>query len=297
MATPRKRWFKCPDSVGYEPWSNDVLATLIRLQTHLNTRWARDGRSTADAAWTLSTPAVLMQLTGCSSLARARRILSECATNVSLTVSTQGANTLIVWPKWPDFQGFASDSRENSGHGSEPSTNEPDPRAAPSKTQTQTKTQTEESRDAREARSVGDFELTEPPAPNPTRAVREIWPDVQAAFVAYGKSAPKLTAKRGVDAAHRLRDHPDQPPSVLAWAVHGRMAQHQRGDYDATQHLSPESVFRPSKFWRDVEAYLEAGQRGQAPPFPHLGPPKRASERTIAERSKEIAARIVGGGT
>jgi len=111
MATPRKAWFRVADSVAFEPWSNDVAATFMRLGAYLNTRWARDGRSAADAARVTLSPAVLCQLTGCAQVTRARRVLGELAAHVTLTVEAQGANTLIVWPKFSEFQRYESEPR------------------------------------------------------------------------------------------------------------------------------------------------------------------------------------------
>lgn len=110
MATPRKHWFRVADSVAHEPWSNDVCATFTRLLGHLNTRWAREGRTPNSACEVLLSRATAMQLTGSGSLARARSILHELATHVSLVVSEQGANTLVRWPNFAKFQKLASES-------------------------------------------------------------------------------------------------------------------------------------------------------------------------------------------
>ncbi len=104
MATPRKHWFRVADSVAHEPWSNDVLATAIRILAHLNMRRARDGRSWVDATSVLCGPALLMTLTGSASLARARRIIDRLAMHVSLTVDRRGMDTLIYWPKFAEYQ-------------------------------------------------------------------------------------------------------------------------------------------------------------------------------------------------
>lgn len=108
MATPRKGWFKVADSVGAETWSNDEAATFLRLCAHLNTRWARDGLTAAEACRTTLRWTALCSLTGSGSLARARSIIDRLAIDVSLTVIRQGTDTVLVWPKFAIFQGYAS---------------------------------------------------------------------------------------------------------------------------------------------------------------------------------------------
>lgn len=110
MATPRKHWFRVADSVAHEPWSNDVCATFTRLLGHLNTRWARDGKSAADACSVTLSRATAMQLTGSGSLARARSILNALATHVTIVVNEQGTNTMVRWPKFAEFQRLKSES-------------------------------------------------------------------------------------------------------------------------------------------------------------------------------------------
>lgn len=110
MPTPRKRWFRVPDQVAHEPWSNDVLSFCIRLQGHLNSRWARDGLGGREACRTTLSPGQLMHLTGSASLVRARRIARALAAHVSLDVHAQGAYTTIEWLKWSEFQRLESET-------------------------------------------------------------------------------------------------------------------------------------------------------------------------------------------
>lgn len=108
MATPRKHWFKCPDSVADEDWTNDQLATLIRLQSRLNTRWARNGLGGEDAGRITLTAGDAIAVTHRSSFARAALLLRSCSACVSLTVRVERASVIIEWPKWPEFQGLHS---------------------------------------------------------------------------------------------------------------------------------------------------------------------------------------------
>ncbi len=110
VSTPRKHWFKVADSVAYEPWSNDAAATFLRLGAHLNTRWAREGRTPDEAVEVVIAKGTALLLTGSGSLARARSILRELATHVTLIVDEQGTNTLLRWPKFAEFQKFRSRS-------------------------------------------------------------------------------------------------------------------------------------------------------------------------------------------
>mgnify|MGYP003659983131 CR=1 FL=1 len=110
MATQRKKWFKVADSVQHEDWSNDVAATFLRLLAHMNTRWAREGKDPSSACSVSLSRANAMLLTGSGSLARARSILRELSTHVSLTLHEQGTSTSVEWPNYAIFQGLASGS-------------------------------------------------------------------------------------------------------------------------------------------------------------------------------------------
>ena len=108
MATARKHWFRVMDSIGRDDLTNDELATMIRLMGALNTQWARDGLNGPDAASITLRSADLQALTGCLSLARARRTIVQLATKVTLTVDEQSTNTQIKWPKWLELQNLAA---------------------------------------------------------------------------------------------------------------------------------------------------------------------------------------------
>lgn len=108
MATHRKRWFKVADSVAVEPWSNDQLATFIRLCAYLNTRWARDGLRGGDAGRAQLSRANVMAISGKRRLDVAQTLLSSLADVASMSVEHQANVTLIEWRKYPIFQGYES---------------------------------------------------------------------------------------------------------------------------------------------------------------------------------------------
>lgn len=108
MATPRKHWFKVADSIGDEDWDNDVLATLIRLQARLNTKWARNGLTGEEAGQITLTAGDAMAVTRRSSFARASLLLRRCTRAASIVLHEQSASVKISWPKWPEFQGIVS---------------------------------------------------------------------------------------------------------------------------------------------------------------------------------------------
>lgn len=132
MATPRKNWFKVADSVAFEDWPNDVAATFLRLGAYLNTRWARDGRLAVDRGRTTISSAVLQQLTGSGSLARARRVLRSLATHVTLVIDEQGTSTVVEWPKYAEFQGSESGSGDATETDASPAVPSPSPISEPS---------------------------------------------------------------------------------------------------------------------------------------------------------------------
>jgi hypothetical protein len=108
VATPRKHWFKVADSIGDEDWDNDVLATLIRLQARLNTKWARNGLVGEEAGRITLTAGDAMAVTRRSSFARALALLRRCTHAVSMLLHESRAAVKIEWPKWPEFQGLPS---------------------------------------------------------------------------------------------------------------------------------------------------------------------------------------------
>lgn len=106
MATPRKHWFRVADSIGDEDWDNDTLATLIRIQARLNTKWARNGLTGEEAGKITLTAGDAMAVTHRTSFARALQVLRRCTAAVSLVIHEQRASVKLEWPKWPEFQGL-----------------------------------------------------------------------------------------------------------------------------------------------------------------------------------------------
>jgi len=108
MTTPRRRWFKAADSILIEPWPNDVLAAVMRLQAALNTRRARDGLDGAEAGRIALDPIAAMQVAGKRRPDVARTLLRRLADITSMSVRHRGDVTLIDWPKWAEFQGVGA---------------------------------------------------------------------------------------------------------------------------------------------------------------------------------------------
>lgn len=104
MATPRKNWFKVPDSVAFDDLSNDELACLIRLQAYMNTRWARDGKSESERGRCSISPAIAKQITGKHRADVAATSLRHLADIASISVRYDGEVASIEWPKYAEFQ-------------------------------------------------------------------------------------------------------------------------------------------------------------------------------------------------
>lgn len=129
MATPRKAWFRVPDSVADEDWPDDVLATLIRLQARMNSRWARNGLSASEAAEITLSACDAMAVTRRRSFARASELLRRTSGYVTSDVRVARASVKFSWPKWPIFQGLAS--RELPRENPEASLESPSPPPPP----------------------------------------------------------------------------------------------------------------------------------------------------------------------
>lgn len=111
MATPRKRYFRVADSILREPWDRDTKLTLVLLMAYLNTRWARDGVPDEEAGRALLCRADVAAITGRLRPDIALKSLRSLAEVVSMTVESRGEFTLIDWPKFAEFQEYASRSR------------------------------------------------------------------------------------------------------------------------------------------------------------------------------------------
>ena len=102
--TERRHWFKAPDSLAAEPWSNDVLALCVRLQGHLNTRWARDKKSQEERGKCSLTRSQLCALAGCERFPKAEHTLRILASYVSLSFGIDRVYVSIEWPKYAEYQ-------------------------------------------------------------------------------------------------------------------------------------------------------------------------------------------------
>lgn len=245
MATPRKHWFKCPDSVADEDWTNDQLATLIRLQSRLNTRWARNGLGGEDAGRITLTAGDAIAVTHRSSFARAALLLRACSACASLTVRVERASVIIEWPKWPEFQGLHS--REL-------------PESRPlrdSDSDSDARRKTEPPKPPSPAAPV-------PPAPRARRLRRrlvdprsqEAWDAIRAAFSEHGT---ELGSNLGLDRSDLIAKRLDEgvTPEDLVAAVHGYVRQNglePRGDFDPRRFFRPQTVFKAEGFSDRVDA-------------------------------------------
>ena len=113
MSTPRRTWFKLPDSIYREEWSNQVLATVVRLQAYMHERWARDDPE--DAATVVIGPKAAMSITGFGRAHVALQALSRLPleagwTSASARLETvKGVSSVVLnCPKVAEFHGWTS---------------------------------------------------------------------------------------------------------------------------------------------------------------------------------------------
>lgn len=111
MATPRKNWFKVPDSICFDSLTNDELACLVRLQAYMNTRWARDGKNASERGKCVVDARMAMTISGKHRPDVALTSLRHLADITSMSVRCEANIASIHWPKYADFQ--AMDSRES----------------------------------------------------------------------------------------------------------------------------------------------------------------------------------------
>ncbi len=142
MATHRRHWFKLDDAVEREPLGNNELALLVRLTAHFNARRSRDVLDPDAACRAVLRPAVLANLAGCQSLARARRILNGLAVHFEsirngggvdeqFTWSPLDVNSMVEWRNLAISQGWASEPRADRGHEAARQVPPPTPTPAP----------------------------------------------------------------------------------------------------------------------------------------------------------------------
>lgn len=141
MASDRKRWFKMHDSILHETWPIEIKGVAACLLAHLNTRWQREGLTSEEACFARLSPAAAMLVTGSQRLTKARSMLSRLSVYTSLTVGIDGVDTLVLWPKFAEKQGFAtrqtpppnpirSDPNNTEGKGESEGERDPEPAAS-----------------------------------------------------------------------------------------------------------------------------------------------------------------------
>jgi hypothetical protein len=104
------------------------------------------------------------------------------------------------------------------------------------------------------------------------------WPSCKAAARQYHRNWLRLNEDRIILMSARLAEC-DLDPEPLTQAIHGAVAYWKSlfPDEDCTQYLTPETIYRPSKFLKYLEAYVD----------PRIGPAKRWEEMS-ADEQREI---------
>lgn len=106
MATPRKRYFRVADKIGRKAWTNDELASLVRLMAYLNTRWAREGIEGTEAGYAEVSATDLMAITGKRRADIARKSAERWRDIAEISVEHRGDVSVILWPKFAEYQQF-----------------------------------------------------------------------------------------------------------------------------------------------------------------------------------------------
>jgi hypothetical protein len=142
MATRRKRWFRVYDKVLRKQWSNDELATVVRLLAYLNGRWAREGVDNAEAGRAEISALDVMVISGKRRLDVARKSLERVSELAEMSLQHRGDVSVIIWHKFPELQGMVSPA-EDSGEKSK-APKKPPPRHATRDTRHATAEEAEE---------------------------------------------------------------------------------------------------------------------------------------------------------
>lgn len=111
MSTPRKNWFKVPDSIAFDNLTNDELAGMIRLQGYMNARWARDGRREEERGRAALDSRLIMMITGKRRADVAAKLLERLANICEMFVERHADIIEIFWPNYAIFQ--EPDSRKS----------------------------------------------------------------------------------------------------------------------------------------------------------------------------------------
>jgi len=132
MATPRKSYFRVADSILYEGWDDNQIATCIRLLAHLNTRWAREGRSSEEACGSRLDRGDVAKITGKHRADVALTSLQRLADVTSMSLRVDGKVIEINWPKYAIFQELRTLETPLNNPPVAPSAPSPSPSPSPS---------------------------------------------------------------------------------------------------------------------------------------------------------------------
>lgn len=104
MPKGRRGYYKQPSSVWREDWSNDVLATIVRLQAYMEERWARDGIDASEAGRVEIPMSIVQTLTHKGRPDVAERLARSLADVATMSVERRGDVLSIDWPKFAEYQ-------------------------------------------------------------------------------------------------------------------------------------------------------------------------------------------------
>ena len=104
--TRRKHWFRVADSILEDDWDDKTLATAVRLMAYLNTRWARNGLTAAEASEGELSVRQVSVITRTSRRDVGQKCLQRLAHVTDMTIASVGEVTRFSWPKWSEFQGL-----------------------------------------------------------------------------------------------------------------------------------------------------------------------------------------------
>lgn len=243
MATPRKHWFRVADSVLYDGWDDNQLATMVRLGAYLNTRWAREGRTPDEACRARLDPTDLAKISGKRRRDVALKSLERLANVTGMFVELDGDFVEINWPKWSKFQDLKAPKAPSDPPENAPSADAPATSPAPA----------EENASA-------------PEAPDSKARARMAWPALAERAAKHGARWASSPGSKQIEAiAARLADGADEVD--LERAIEGHVRRNSWHG-DPLAHLTATTVYRPTNFEANVEAsYLApASQSGTSEP-------------------------------
>jgi hypothetical protein len=283
MPKGRRGYYKQPCSVWREPWTNDQVAALVRIQAYLEDRWAREGLSDQEAGRADVPMAVLKVLMGKHRADFALISARHLADIVSISIEDQGDLVSISWPKCSEFQHnygrFARDLGAKRGL-----------RVSAAAAAYPPIVPQGDGLDAAKLNGSGsDLRAT----------ARAQWPLLQAAARQHGRHWRQLSTSRLELLTARLRENHD--PQSLLQAIEGAIAYWRNSapaDADIGRHLVPETVYRRSNFTKYVEAAMQVTQAKAAAaarprPFDELPPHASAEERKAgAEKLEALVAKM-----